>query len=76
MKSFLEQAKEKAEALFLEEQTNFPDLYTDSYKPIFIATYVDGYLQGYSDSSDVAMVSLDNLSNELLGINSNNEEIQ
>jgi hypothetical protein len=75
MKSFLEQAKEKAEALFLEEQTNFPDIYTDSYKPIFIATYVDGYLQGYSDSSDVAMVSLDNLSNEL-GINSNNEEIQ
>jgi hypothetical protein len=76
MKSFLEQAKEKAEALFLEEQTNFPDLYTDSYKPLFIATYVEGYLQGYSDSSDVAMVSLDNLSNELLGINSNNEEIQ
>ena len=47
MKSFLEQAKEKAEALFLEEQTNFPDLYTDSYKPLFIATYVEGYLQGY-----------------------------
>ena len=75
MKSFLEQAKEKAEAFFLEEQNNFPDLYTDSYKPLFIATYVEGYLQGYSDSSDVAMASLDNLSSEL-GINSNNEEIQ
>lgn len=65
MKSFTEQAKEKAEALFLEEQANYPDLYTDSYKPIFIATYVDGYLQGYSDSSDVAMSRLENLGNEL-----------
>lgn len=74
MKSFLEQAKEKAEAIFLEEQANFPDLYTDSFKPIFISTYVDGYLQGYSDSSDVAIDTLENLSNEL-GVNTNNEEI-
>jgi hypothetical protein len=74
MKSFTEQAKEKAEALFLEEQANFPDLYTDSYKPIFISTYIDGYLQGYSDSSDVAMGRLESLGKEL-GINSNNEEM-
>jgi hypothetical protein len=74
MKSFTVQAKEKAEALFLEEQANFPDLYTDSYKPIFISTYVDGYLQGYSDSSDVAMGRLESLSKEL-EINSNNEEV-
>lgn len=65
MKSFTEQAKEKAEALFLEEQANYPYLYTDAYKPIFITTYVDGYLQGYSDSSDVAMSRLENLGNEL-----------
>jgi hypothetical protein len=74
MKSFLEQAKEKAEAFFLEEQNNFPDLYTDSYKPIFVAIYVDGYLQGYSDSSDVAIDTLESLSNEL-DINTKNEEI-
>jgi hypothetical protein len=74
MKSFVEIAKEKAEQLFLEEQENFPDLYTDAYKPIFISTYVDGYLQGYSDCNEVSMSRLEHLGNELAE-NSNNEEI-
>ena len=72
MKSFVELAKEKAEQLFLEEQENFPDLYIDSYKPIFISTYVDGYLQGYSDSNEVSLSRLDNLSEDLFK-NSTNE---
>lgn len=74
MKSFIEIAREKANESFTEEQKNYPDLYTDILKPLFITCYVDGYLQGYSDSLEVGVSRLDHLSDELAD-NSNNEKV-
>lgn len=74
MKSFVELAKEKAENAFLEEQKNYPTLYLDGFKPLFISAYVDGYLEGYSDSNAVSISRLGDLGN-VLGVSSKNEEI-
>ena len=46
----IENAKRKAEEYFMKKALEYPELYKQSYKDVFILFYIEGYTQGFIEN--------------------------